>query len=238
MFDLDRVVQCRRHTYQTPSGVVHRYWSVGVAPHGELMTGLLRGRSVVGPGTVRRHVVATAREAHQAEYWAEHGWSTRDDVPLTAMEERFAQARAAFADSPAYGEPSPLDAALARWHARMDWYVCDDADGAVGTPLRPTPFRFPTSCLAEGIVQERVMPDGQPNLLAGEGKDRQLQPYKGTDPAKVAEWWGCFHFGFPRVVRVRMQRVVRGAKVQLSNVDSARNAQGEDMDIPPLTRGV
>lgn len=194
MFDSSRIVQRRRHAYKGPAGLTHRFWTIGLAPATEALSGSLTPISVAGQGTLYRKVLEDA--------WQE--FCLRQGTPADLEAERIL--RRLFRSSPRRGVPSPREDALLRWHSKMDWYVCEDGDEGPGALLRDEPFRFPATCLSEGLLQSRIYPQRvRRNLIAGEGEDRALQPYGGRDPSKVAEWWGCFHFGFPRVKLIRMQ---------------------------------
>lgn len=234
MFDRSRIVFCQRHEYTDPDRVKHFFWTVGCAPDGEAMVGLLQSRESLGKGVLSNQIKAEGLRVFAREYRTAKGWGPTDDFDL--MQARVFEITAAWKRAPAVGTPSPMQQVMERWFTRMDWYVAEDSDGEPGALLRENPFRFPTSCLMEGLLQERVFPDGMPNVLKGMGKDRDLMPYHGTNPARVAEWWGCFHYGYPRIKRVRMQ--LPGTKQQLPNTDPVIDVKGNVIDVPPLTRGV
>lgn len=200
-----RVVHRRRHTYLSPDGVLHLFWTVGCAPPGEAMTGILTPISRAGKGNVLRALSSEAFKLYQQEFWTKMGWSLTDHILMDEMEERFTIVRTSWRSPPRVGAPSPRDTVKERFFSRLDWYACHDDGDAPGEPMRAAPFRFPASCLAEGLMTEMIFPDGHPNIRAGEGKDHLLTPYKGSNPAEVAKWWATYHLGFPRIKRERMR---------------------------------
>jgi len=226
--DRDRIVHCTRHLYRDPLHQSHKFWLVGVAPPDEEATGALLPRDQQSrPGETLRQRLSAAKEAFAEEYLA----GKRDDA-TGALEwmELGEECKRAWSTSPKFGTPSPRQQAIERFYARLDWWVCADNGGQPGEVVISKAYRFPASCLAEGLLQERVYPDGRPNMLAGMGKDSQLVPYKGTCPQMVAYWAACFHFGYPRINRVRMQVVKNGKKVEIPNSEPVDGRPDLDVD--------
>lgn len=211
-YDPARTVQRNRHAYRSPDHVEHWFWTVGCAPSGAKREGQLADPGKVGVGTVRRTVLHAAFEEFKAAFLKKAAVELTEEVGRAI--------RRAFRTPIRKDGPSPMEMAVVGWHSKMEWYVLEDDDGVPGDPIRDEPFTHPTSCLIEGLLQSKIFPgEVRPNIIASNaaefvpelahlspsGKDRLLVPYNGNDPAKVAEWWGCFHFGFPRVKLVLMQ---------------------------------
>lgn len=216
-FDHARIVQRRRHTYRG-----HTFWTVGCAPADERMEGLLAPMTAVGPGTIRNEVLSRGLIQFYKAFWHKMGWREDDGAGPHIQGQRAKLTEKAWTEAAATGHvQSPRDAVLARWHTRMDWYVCDHDEGTngPGEPLREIPFCYPTHCLAEDIMIGRLFPrDDLPDMLPGQGRDLALTPTQSSDPADVAMWWGAFYFGHKRTQKVRLR--VRGSKEELEHKGS------------------
>ena len=234
VFDPVRIVHCARHKYQNPLRDIHHFWAAGVAPEGEAMVVKLLPRSEQArPGETARQLIERGRDTFMREGFAMAKLNGQIDVndPIAMMELGRKLSRL-WNTSPKMGIPSPKDQVLQRFFALLDWWVCEDNGGEMGDPIIPKSYRFPASCLAEGLLQEKVLPDGQRNRLKliGMGNDADLQPYKGQSPERVAYWAALFHFGYPRINRVRMQVVKGGNKRELPNVEAVPDRPDFDVD--------
>ena len=145
------------------------------------------------PPTLEAWVAREKRSWIESQLGARMG-SVDAVVEFTLHVERLWQAR------PAPRSLSPLEAAEKRWRSRLWWYVAEDLEGQV--LLRSQPFTFPADPRAEGLYQERLMPDGIKDVL---GASEYTLVTTSDDPAVVARWWWAFYHGnFPRKAVVRM----------------------------------
>lgn len=197
-FDPDRIVHRRRHDYRDPKGNSHRFWTVGCAPEGEALEGHFAPMSADQPGAGRQGYLRQAFLAFARGFIADS-----DAETIVAAE----AARAAWKKPAGRSGMSPAQGAELRFAARLEWYVCANDNGHPGDLLRERSFTFPTSCEAEGLLQDRIYPGDRPNLQQEDPNTDNLllQPTQSEDPSVVAKWWACFHFGFPRSKNVRMQ---------------------------------
>lgn len=189
MFDSARIVHRRKHIYRDPDSVTHRFWTVGLNPRDDKFFPTI---AEVGPGVTYRKWLADAqrrwviRQRRRVEGGLPtQGWTQKDSTGI-----------------------SPKEAAESRMFIMLEWYVMSDANGEPGEVIARDPEEpvvYPANCYEEGLLTERIFPDGMPNILIGDPEDWRLAPSQSNDPAVVARWIGCYHFGFPRRVRVRMQ---------------------------------